>query len=49
MKWPRLHILQPGPFDVSHETFWSATPLCVLLNLEALLQLTARGVNVIAT
>lgn len=26
MKQPRLHILQPGLFDVSHETFWGATP-----------------------
>lgn len=48
MKQPRLHYLQPGLFDVSHETFWGATPLCVLLNFEALLQLSAGGVNIIA-
>ena len=48
MKRPRLHILQPGSFDVSHETFWGATPLCVLLDLETLLQLTASGINIIA-
>lgn len=36
MKRPLLHILQQGPFDVSHETLWSATPLCVLLNFETL-------------
>lgn len=49
MKRPRLHILQPGSFDVSHETFWGATPLRVLLNFESLLQLTAGSVNVVAT
>ena len=49
MKRPRLHILQPGSFDVSHETFWGATPLCVLLNFEALLQLSASGVNIVTT
>ena len=49
MKRPRLHILQPGSFDVSHETFWDATPLCVLLNFEALLQLSASGVNIVTT
>lgn len=49
MKQPRLHILQPGSFDVSHETFWGATPLCVLLNFEALLQLSASGVNIVTT
>ena len=49
MKRPRLHILQPGPFDVSHETFWSKTPLCVLLNFEALFQLSASGVNIVTT
>lgn len=48
MKRPLLHILQQGPSDVSHETFWSATPLCALLNFEALLQLTAGGINIIA-
>lgn len=47
MKRPLLHILQQGPSDVSHETFWSAT-LCALLNFEALLQLTAGGINIIA-
>ena len=26
MKRPLLHILQQGPFDVSHETFWGVTP-----------------------
>ena len=26
MKRPLLHILQQGPSDVSHETFWSALP-----------------------
>ena len=49
MKRPRLHILQPGPFDVSHETFWSATPLCVLLNFKVLFQLSASGVNIVTT
>lgn len=49
MKQPRLHYLQPGLSDVSHETFWGATPLCVLLNFEALLQLSTSGVNIIAT
>ena len=49
MKRPRLHILQPGSFDVSHETFWGATPLCVLLNFKALLQLSASGVNIVTT
>ena len=49
MKQSRLHILQPGLFDVSHETFWGATPLCVLLNFEALLQLSAGGVNIVTT
>lgn len=38
-----------GAFDVSHETFWGATPLCVLLNFEALLQLSASGVNIVTT
>ena len=49
MKRPRLHILQPGSFDVSHETFWGATPLCVLMNFESLLQLSASGVNIVTT
>ena len=49
MKRPRLHILQPGSFDVSHETFWGATPLCFFLNFEALLQLSASGVNIVTT
>ena len=49
MKRPRLHILQSGPFDVSHETFWRVTPLCVLLNFEVLLQLSASGVNIVTT
>ena len=49
MKRPRLHILQPGSFDVSHETFWGATPLCVFLNFKALLQLSAGGVNIVTT
>lgn len=48
MKQPRLYYQQPGLFDVSHETFWGATPLCVFLNFEALLQLSAGGVNIIA-
>ena len=48
MKQPWLHYLQPGLSDVSHETFWGATPLCVLLDLETLLQLTAGGINIIA-
>lgn len=49
MKWLRSHYLQPEPFDVSHETFGSVSPLCVLLNFEALLQLTAGGIDVVAT
>lgn len=49
MKRPRLHILQPGSFDVSHETLWGATPLCVFLNFKALLQLSASGVNIVTT
>ena len=49
MKRPLLQILQQGPSDVSHETFWSATPLCVLLNFEALFQLSASGVNIVTT
>ena len=49
MKRPLLHILQPRPSDVSHETFWSATPLCALLNFEALFQLSASGVNIVTT
>ena len=38
-----------GAFDVSHETYWGATPLCVLLNFEALLQLSTSGVNIVTT
>ena len=49
MKWLRSHYLQPEPFDVSHETFGDESSLCVLLNLEALLQLTAGRVDVVAT
>ena len=41
-------IKQPGLFDVSHETFWGATPLRVLLNLEALLELAASSVDIVA-
>ena len=48
MKQPRLHYLQPGLFDVSHETF-GLTPLRVLLNLEALLELAAGSINIIAS
>lgn len=49
MKLLRSHYLQPEQFDVSHETFGSVSPLCVLLNFEALLQLTAGGIDVVAT
>ena len=48
MKCPRSHYLRPGAFDVSHETFVGVSPLCVLLNLEALLQLTTGRVDVVA-
>ena len=48
MKCPRSHYLRPGAFDVSHETFGNVSPLCVLLNLEALLQLTTGRVDVVA-
>ena len=49
MKRPRLHILQPGSFDISHETFWGATPPMRFLNFKALLQLSAGGVNIVTT
>lgn len=40
-------IKQPGLFDVSHERLgWS--PLRVLLNLEALLELAASSVDIVA-
>ena len=49
MKRPRCISCNRGRSMFHMKRFWGATPLCVLLNFEALLQLSASGVNIVTT